>query len=394
MLKMKKTSKSMTFNIVILLLFAVLSACSKTANIISDGGSGGSTSSPKVNWTAAADSSANGLINNYWNYQGYYFNTNNQGNTKFQYWSQAHALDVLVAAYKRTNDNTYAQYIQKWYNGVKKQNGNTFIGNFYDDMEWNAIAMLRAYQTTNDKKFESAADTVWENIKTGWTSVAGGGVMWSKSTPNSKNACSNGPASILASKLYQINHKSSELEWAKKIYNWEKNTLVDPGTGAVWDHISVSNGNETIAKTWLFTYNQGTFIGAAVKLYNITGNQIYLNDAIKTADYTLNALTTSDRILKDEGSGDGGLFNGIFMRYLTKLILVKNLPSGTRNGYIAFLEHNAKTLWLDGTNKSYVIFGTYWKTKPGDKVDLKTDLSGVILMENAALLNNKGLFKN
>src|SRR5699024_2850373 len=141
----------------------------------------------------AADSSSNALINNYWNPQEMYFNYGNQGNVDFHYWPQAHALDVILDAYTRTDDQKYEAYIDQWYKGVHQINGNTFLNHFYDDMEWNALAMLRAYSITGAEKFKSSVEDVWADIKTGWTDVAGGGIMWSKGTPNSKNACSNAP---------------------------------------------------------------------------------------------------------------------------------------------------------------------------------------------------------
>ena len=52
-----------------------------------------------INWYAAADSSTTALINSFWNAGEKYFNTDNNGNMTFQYWPQAHALDVLTDAY-------------------------------------------------------------------------------------------------------------------------------------------------------------------------------------------------------------------------------------------------------------------------------------------------------
>jgi len=120
------------------------------------------------------------LINSFWNSTGNYFNTDNSGNITFQYWPNAHALDVLVDAYLRTNDATYRSYFDKWFTGVKAYNGNTWYSDYYDDMEWNALALLRAYKATNDTKYKDAALELWEYIKQGWNDNAGGGITWKK----------------------------------------------------------------------------------------------------------------------------------------------------------------------------------------------------------------------
>ncbi|MCW1734355.1 glycoside hydrolase family 76 protein [Anaerorudis cellulosivorans] len=345
----------------------------------------------RINWNAAADSSSSALIHLFWNADEHYFNYNNLGLKDFHYWPQAHALDVMIDAYLRTRDNLYKTTINDWYDGVKRKNGNTFFNIFYDDMEWNALAMLRAYQTTGDEKFKTAALEVWEDIKTGWNENAGGGIAWKKDQPYSKNACSNGPASILASRLYQLFGNESDKEWALKIYEWEKETLFNPANGAVYDHIDSRTGY--IQKKWIFTYNQGTFLGAALELYKITGEKDYLNDAMKAADYTLtNLIDSNDGLLKDEGNGDGGLFKGIFVRYFTQLILNPDISSVDRTRYVTFLKFNAETLWRYGTDKQRLLFGTYWKTNPGDVTDLPTQLSGCMLIEAAALLEKEEMF--
>jgi predicted alpha-1,6-mannanase (GH76 family) len=345
-----------------------------------------------VGWQAAADSSSMSLIDNYWNGTGRYFNNDNHGNTGFQYWPQAHALDVMIDAYLRTEKNTYLSNILAWYEGVKAQNGNTFLNDYYDDMEWNALAMLRAYNASGDGKFKSATLAVWNDIKTGWNTQGNGGVAWRKSQPYSKNACSNGPACILAARLYQQFQNEEDKTWALKIYAWEKETLFNPANGAVYDNLNANTGE--IKTGWIFTYNQGTFLGAALELYKITGEKSYLNDAVKAADYTLNNLVNSnDQVLKNEGSGDGALFKGVFVRYFTQLILSPDLTEGTRKRYVNFLQHNAETLWLEGTNKTQVLFGTYWKNKPGSGNELNEQISGAVLMEAAALLNGQKILK-
>ena len=365
-----------------------LQACGKDNNPVDTGGE-----VYTINWTAAADSSSNAFIMSYWNGADSYFNFNNSGQKDFNYWPQAHALDVAVDAYTRTNDNFYKTTITQWYEGVKKKNGNTFLNEFYDDMEWNALAMLRAYNATQDTRFKTSAIEVWKNIQTGWNSNADGGISWKKDQPYSKNACSNGPACILAARLFQQFGDAADKEWALKIYSWEKENLFNPANGAVYDNIDSRTG--TVQKTWIFTYNEGTFLGSALELYKITGEKGYLNDAVKAADYTLNNLVDSnDRLLKSEGNGDGGLFKGIFIRYFTQLILHPDLDAATKKRYVTFFKLNAETLWRTGTNKQLILFGTYWKTKPGSTSELTTQTSGAMLIEAASLLNKQNLLAN
>lgn len=361
----------------------VAQACSKNDDPVKTG-----EEEYTISWNAAADSTSNAFVMSYWNATDSYFNYNNTGLKDFHYWPQAHALDVMVDAYIRTNDGLYKTTINRWYDGVKKKNGNSFFNEFYDDMEWNALAMLRAYNVTQDEKFKTAAKEVWVDIQTGWNTNAGGGIAWKKDQLYSKNACSNGPACILAARLFQQFGDIKDKEWALKIYGWEKEYLFNPANGAVYDNIDSRTG--AVQKSWIFTYNQGTFLGSAVELYKITGEKSYLNDAIKTADYTLNTLVDGS-ILKSEGNGDGGLFKGIFIRYFTQLILLPDLPAAAKKRYLAFFKYNSETLWRTGTNKQQVTFGTFWKTKPGSTTELTTQTSGAMLIEAAALLQKEGL---
>ena len=374
------------FMYIILLLNLLIYSCSKSNDTPVTKGE------TPVDWTAAADSSSLSLVDNFWNGTGKYFNSVNNGVADFQYWPNGHALDVLIDAYTRTNKGSYLSTINNWYDGVQVKNGNTFLNEFYDDMEWNALAMLRAFNATGDEKFKTASIGVWTDIKSGWNTQGNGGIAWRKSQLYSKNACSNGPACILAARLFQQFKINEDKEWALKIYNWEKEYLFNTANGAIYDNLNANTGE--IQKTWIFTYNQGTFLGSALELYKITGEKGYLNDAVKAADYTLNNLVNSnDQLLKDEGTGDGALFKGVFVRYFTQLILLTDLADGTRTRYVNFLKYNAEALWLKGTNKNQVLFGKYWGTKPGSEIELGEQLSGAMLMEAAATLNIKKLIQ-
>lgn len=343
-------------------------------------------------WAKAADMSQAALITHFWSPNASYFLKANNGDTSFNYWWQAHALDALCDAYSRTNDEKYLTLMSDLHDGVKRQNGDTFSNNYYDDMEWMALACLRAYDLIKDEKYKATAEFLWADIKTGWSDFLGGGISWKKDQRDYKNTPANAPASILASRLYQLNKNEDDLAWAKKIYDWQKTNLVDPATGLVWDGMN-REGNNNIDKNWLFTYCQGVYIGAGHALYNITNEQTYLDDATRTADYVLNDshFTTADGVLKEKGGGDGGLFKGILVRYLTELALEEDVSEERRSAYIAFLQKNGEQLWSKGTKKPEILFSSDWSTLPKSPVESSTQLSGVMLTEALAKLDSLDL---
>jgi predicted alpha-1,6-mannanase (GH76 family) len=165
--------------------------------------------------------------------------------------------------------------------------------------------------------------------------------------------------------------------------------LYESSTGLVYNDIKADGSKNT---SWKFTYNQGTFLGAALELYKITGSSAYLADALKASDYTLTSgFLTSNSILKDEGGGDGGLFKGVFIRYFTRLIIEGGLDTGKKTNYLNFMVNNAQSLWSKGTNKNLVLFGNAWDKAPGNSVDFTIQLSGIMLFEAMAELKKLSL---
>ncbi|MBL4676587.1 MAG: hypothetical protein JKY70_10345 [Mucilaginibacter sp.] len=323
---------------------------------------------------------------------GNYFVQNNQGNTQYNYWPQAHTLDAFTDAYLRTKSDVYKQRMKSLLTGTYKTNGNKYENLFYDDMEWLALASLRAYQATNDADYLTAAKTLWTDIKTGKNDQQGGGIAWNKDKTGYKNTPANAPAIIFAARLYQLEKNQADLDIAKELYTWLKSTLLD-GSGIIWDGIN-GNGDGAIDKN-KYTYNQGVFMGAALELYNATGDAAYLNDAIANATATIKDLDMAPGgLLRNEGQGDGGLFKGILVRYLTLLTLKDAVPATTRDTYAAFLKYNSETLFAKGISRPDFFVGSDWKTKPSatDATDLTTQISGLTTIEAAATLKAAGKF--
>lgn len=370
--------------LILLTLATAFTSCLKEP--VDDGpGPGAGQTSYVYNWPLIADSSSSALISSFYNQSSKTFNKNNAGDLTFNYWPNAHALDVLTDVYLRTNDPAVKTRMDDLLDGMKAKNGGTYINHYFDDMEWMALACLRAYEATSDDRYKTTAELLWNDIKGGWDDTFGGGIYWNKDRQN-KNTPANAPASIIASRIYQLNRNADDLAWAKKIYQWQKDYLVDPVSGLVWDGLDATGTN----KSWKFTYNQGVFMGAGVELYKITGDNTYLSDAVKTANNSMAGDFSSNNIMKDEGGGDGGLFKGILVRYMMLLITDGNLSSTDAAKYISFLQLNAETLWLQGTSRPQILFNTNWTTKATTS-DLTTQLSGTMLIEAVARLKELNL---
>ena len=372
-----------------LLLVAVFSCSDDNPKPLRD--NDGTNGETVYTWGETADSLQEATYTTFLSANGT-FRQNNTGNSSFNYWWNAHMLDVLVDAYIRNGNEQHKTQMKALLRGIKVMNGGTYINVFNDDMEWLAMASLRAYEVTSDEEYLTVANELWTEIKKSWSDVYGGGITWKSDTPFGKNACSNAPAAILALRLYKISGDPDDLQWAKDIYSWQKSTLVDPATGLVWDNISQDNGVEVIQKDWIFTYNLGTYLGAANLLYEATNEQEYLNDAIRTAKSSMTSpKVTSEGLLRDEGQGDGGLFKGIFVRYFTDLILQPDLDDQTRDDFVKFMRFNAETFYSKGIRRPSMMSGANWRQLPGSSTDFSTQLSGVMLIEAAAMLEHNDI---
>lgn len=375
------------------------------------GGEQGGEQKEWSEWNTYADAGTKFLVNKYWRGENGYFVKNHTGSTYAGYWPQAHAMDVVIDAYSRnkkiylaTQDNAYytkfveyGQLFDKWYAGIYKKNGNRYENHYFDDMEWIALTMIRLYEATGEQKYMNTAKELWEAIKTGWSDQLGGGLFWrgydNESEKQQKNACSNGPGSLIACRLYANGvDKDANLEWAKKIFEWEKKNLVE-SNGKVIDNIAL-DGKKT---GWVFTYNEGTYLGTAHELFKITGESKYLADACLAADYTLNNMTTNG-VLKKEGSTNGddaGLFRAVFIRYFVKLALEDKLDVSMKKKYANFLTTNAVNLWnTASTEKETYYWNRDWKVSDTPKgsndanYDMMCQTSGGTLIEAKALYEN------
>ena len=363
-------------------------------------------------WNAMADGMAQALIEQFWgaNFEGYpdryYFNYgSNQSNMGTDhYWPQAHAMDVLVDAYMRTGDKQYKKLFPLWWEGAPKYNfackmnpKDAWWNVFVDDMEWIALAQIRMFEAAGNKLYINKArqmydDWIWPTWGPEDEAPWYGGITWKTDVDKSKNACSNGPAALVAARLYRF-YKQAKFRGGKcreaylneaiKIYTWEKNYLFDSKTGAVYDNIN-ERGE---INHWVFTYNVGTFMGAAHELYLLTGDNQYLDDAVLAASYVTDSMTHNN-VLSDATSGDGGLFHGIFFRYFVKLVNEETLEMNTRKKFHQWLTKIATVMAEEGVNPRTMLYAGSWRNAPADNdpVGLTSHLTGCMLMEAMCVL--------
>lgn len=364
-----------------------------------------------VDWEELAEGMSRAMVKHFWgsNFEGYpdryYFNYGSDlsNMTTNHYWPQAHAMDVIVDSYQRTSDQFYLDIYPLWWKGAPEYN---FSGReedpwwnvFVDDMEWMALAQLRMYESTDDEKYIAKAtqlynDWIWptwgpEN-ETPWN----GGITWKTDVEKTKNACSNGPAAIIAARIYTMydqldnpgeKSKQAYLDEAVKIYSWLKENLYNPAEGKVYDNMN----REGKIDQAIYTYNQGTFIGAAHELYKITGDKQYLEDAITASNYVIDHMSENKGVLANATSGDGGLFNGIFFRYFVKLVNDPDLDSVNHEKFHNYITNAATVMAENGVNKSTMLYGGNWWKAPAynDPVALTAMLSGCMLAEAMCIL--------
>ncbi|MBU5444502.1 glycoside hydrolase family 76 protein [Paenibacillus sp. MSJ-34] len=315
---------------------------------------------------------------------------NGECNDIFHYWWMAHAADVLTDGLERTGDSRYAERLSALYEGVLRRNGGVWPNALYDDMEWMALAWLRAYQCTGDEKYKQAALILWTDIRTGWNGHMEGGIAWQKTQLDYKNTPANAPAVILAARLHRCFGNDEDLDWAHRIYDWQKTHLVDPATGFVWDGMN-RTGDGSVDTDWKYTYCQGVYIGAALELYKTTRNGRYLQDAKRTLHALTDQLTApKTKLFPNEGVGDGGLFKGILARYATELAL--EAPEFAAPAEL--IASNVSVLWTHGRDPERTAFGPDWDRQPPERVSLSAQLSGMKLLEAAARLERRRLLPN
>lgn len=146
---------------------------------------------------------------------------------------------------------------------------------FYDDNIWIGIDFTDLFLSTKNITYLDKSKMIWRFIESGIDDKLGGGIYWCEQKKESKNTCTNAPASVYALKLFIATQDSSYLFQGKKLYEWTKSHLQDSSDYLYFDNIRL---NGKIGKE-KYAYNSGQMMQSAALLYKLTRNKIYLVDA-------------------------------------------------------------------------------------------------------------------
>lgn len=185
---------------------------------------------------------------------------------------------------------------------------------YYDDNEWVALAILHQHQLTGDPELLGLAKRIFTFVSSGWWETGDlahpGGVRWAVPTSMvTRNACSTAPAIEIAALLYEHTGDAGYLTWAERAYQWMVETL-RRDDDLYSDRIEPDG---TVHRS-VWSYNQGTMIGAGVLLHRLSGDATYLDDALTTAAASLAWLQTPGVI-----DAQGPPLFAIFLRNLLQL---------------------------------------------------------------------------
>jgi predicted alpha-1,6-mannanase (GH76 family) len=281
---------------------------------------------------------------------------------KGYFWDNAEMMEVVLDAYEVTKNPKYKNMFEAMYKNFIEKNGADWQDNKYnDDIAWAVLFSVRGYLLTGNVIYREKAKEQFDKMYArAFTNTYGGGLIWNQ-TKTSKNACINGPAMVACCYLARATGDSTYYDKAIALYTWSKLYLFDPATGKVNDNVDFDpKTGQLKISTWSSTYNQGTYLGAAVMLYKYTKEASYLSEAQKIALYIRDNMYKSEVMDNEYNGNDLPGFKGIFVRYARMYTFELNKTDLT-----GWLLLNAKVAYNNRNSQNLI--HTRWATRTGEE---------------------------
>jgi hypothetical protein len=209
---------------------------------------------------------------------------------------------------------------------------------YYDDNDWVGIELVRLYKLTHDPSLLASAEAIMAFEMAGWQADpelgCPGGIPFSNIVGNTdRNTVTTAPAAELAVQLYGLTGNGAYLHFGLTAYEWVRRCLLQP-SGMYADHLSPTG----VVEPTLWSYNQGSMIGAGTMLYQVTRDGAYLYEARQTAKAAL-AYFTPERLYAEIP-----FFPSVYFRNLLYLDAVTHDPpgQGLAQGYVNYAWQNLR----------------------------------------------------
>ena len=296
------------------------------------------------------------------------------------WWNAANALHAIIDYASLTKTDRFNGVISNTFHKHKK---GKFFNHYYDDEGWWALTWIRAFELTHNRRYLDMAETIFNDMCTGWDDVCGGGLWWNKDRKY-KNAITNELFFSVAARLYKRTGKETYLNYTEDEWQWFQNSGLINEQHLINDGLKDCHNNGQ--PTW--TYNQGVILGALSEMFGIDPDIRFLIEATHIADAAITTLVNEYGILTDPGEEheigrDGPQFKGIFIRNLATLYhaLIKKAHMNA-DLYREFIIRNADSIWENNRTDANT-FGLRWSC-PVDRTDAARQTSALEAF-NAAL---------
>ncbi len=151
---------------------------------------------------------------------------------------------------------------------------------YYDDNAWVGLAALEAYGATKENKYLDVAKRAYRFVKSGEDKKLGGGIYWHENKKESKNACVNAPAAMLAFKLFLVTLDDAFRADGERWFVWTSK-LADKDL-LIMDNMNLSGKIERTK----WSYNSACYIQASrlsiESAIRIFSGPIYVFDRVET----------------------------------------------------------------------------------------------------------------
>ncbi|KAK0286772.1 hypothetical protein LTR35_004241 [Friedmanniomyces endolithicus] len=259
------------------------------------------------------------------------------------WWQSANILTTMadLASINPDFNNTANFVFKNVFTAALATNGGTWLNGYYDDEGWWAMAFIKVYDVTGSTAYLSAAEEIFEDLRTGLNATV---LPVAGNDPAHVNSINNelfiDVAASLGNRVQQ--KRDYYRRYAEHQANWFLNAGLLTKNNTFHDGLHLATYT---AEGPIFSYNQGVILGALVELSKVTGNSTWLDHATETAQGTIRTLVDHNGIFTETGEfpthgTTAGQFKGVFARNLAYLQSVRGDES-----YVALLTKSADSIW-------------------------------------------------